>query len=130
MKQHSLFQHYKLISHNIQIFTHVECLESFISEAELVISMCGYNTFTELIGKRKKIIVIPRWHSGSEQLIRAKALAKYYDGIWILQKRDFTIKKLDALINHVICSPPPKVKFKMKGNEGLISFFKKELGCE
>ena len=49
---------------------------SYINTADLVISMCGYNTITEVLQKRKKAIVVPRVKPGREQLMRAKSMAR------------------------------------------------------
>ncbi len=42
---------------------------SYINSADLVVSMCGYNTITEVLQKGKKVIVVPRIKPGREQLI-------------------------------------------------------------
>ncbi|MGB3405724.1 MAG: glycosyltransferase [Microcoleaceae cyanobacterium] len=55
-------------------FTHD--LMSYISAADAVISMCGYNTITEVLQAGKPAIVVPRVKPGKEQFIRAKRLAK------------------------------------------------------
>ena len=49
---------------------------SYINTANLVVSMCGYNTITEVLQKGKKAIVVPRIKPGREQLIRAQSMAK------------------------------------------------------
>ena len=49
---------------------------SYINTADLVVSMCGYNTITEVLQKGKKAIVVPRIKPGREQLIRAQNMAK------------------------------------------------------
>jgi predicted glycosyltransferase len=51
-------------------------LMSYVNTADAVISMCGYNTITEVLQKGKKAIVVPRTQPGTEQLIRAQSLAK------------------------------------------------------
>ncbi len=48
---------------------------SYVNTADLVVSMCGYNTITEVLQKGKKAIVVPRIKPGREQLIRAQSLA-------------------------------------------------------
>lgn len=49
---------------------------SYVNTADLVVSMCGYNTVTEVLQKGKKAIVVPRIKPGREQLIRAQSMAK------------------------------------------------------
>ncbi|MEZ5425067.1 MAG: glycosyltransferase [Pyrinomonadaceae bacterium] len=46
------------------------------AEADLVISMAGYNTVCELLSHRKRAILIPRSEPVREQLIRARLLSK------------------------------------------------------
>ncbi len=48
---------------------------SYVNTANLVVSMCGYNTITEVLQKGKKAIVVPRIKPGREQLIRAQSMA-------------------------------------------------------
>ena len=48
---------------------------SYVNTADLVVSMCGYNTITEVLQKGKKAIVVPRIKPGREQLIRAQSMA-------------------------------------------------------
>jgi predicted glycosyltransferase len=50
-------------------------LMSYVNTADAVICMCGYNTITEVLQKGKKAIVVPRTQPGTEQLIRAQAMA-------------------------------------------------------
>ena len=49
---------------------------SYINTADLVVSMCGYNTITEVLQKGKKAIVVPRIKPSREQLIRAQSMVK------------------------------------------------------
>lgn len=49
---------------------------SYINTADLVASMCGYNTITEVLQQDKKTIVVPRIKPGREQLIRAQSMVK------------------------------------------------------
>ena len=49
---------------------------SYVHTADLVVSMCGYNTITEVLQTGKKAIVVPRIKPGREQLVRAQSLTK------------------------------------------------------
>lgn len=49
---------------------------SYINSADMVVSMCGYNTITEVLQNNKKAIVVPRIKPGKEQLIRAQRFAQ------------------------------------------------------
>ena len=64
----------KLLGVTIKEFTND--MMSYVNTADLVVSMCGYNTITEILQKSKKAIVVPRIKPGREQLIRAQSMAK------------------------------------------------------
>ncbi len=75
-------------SKNVQLRTFVPDLRPYLKAAELVVSMCGYNTASEILVQQPKAIVIPRtWKYGEhkkrkstteeqEQILRAQALEK------------------------------------------------------
>jgi len=48
---------------------------SYLQAANVVVSMGGYNTVTEILALKKRAVVIPRNVPVAEQLIRARALA-------------------------------------------------------
>jgi predicted glycosyltransferase len=70
----------------IRILTFLPDLRDLFAEAEVVVSMCGYNTATELVDARARAVLVPRtWRFGEyrrgteagsegEQLLRARAL--------------------------------------------------------
>lgn len=60
----------------VKVLEFTNDMMSYINTADIVISMCGYNTITEVLQKRKKAIVVPRVKPGKEQLIRAQSLQK------------------------------------------------------
>lgn len=51
-------------------------LMNYLEAADLVVSMAGYNTITEILSLKKKAVVIPRYKPSQEQLIRACRLMK------------------------------------------------------
>ena len=73
-QQHQIYQQAKLPGVTIKEFTND--MMSYVHTANLVVSMCGYNTITEVLQTDKKAIVIPRIKPGREQLVRAQSLAK------------------------------------------------------
>lgn len=48
----------------------------YMDQADLIISMCGYNTSCEILSLKKRAIVIPRVSPVKEQWIRAERLAR------------------------------------------------------
>jgi predicted glycosyltransferase len=51
-------------------------LMNYLQAADLVVSMAGYNTITEILSLNKKAVVVPRCKPSKEQLIRAYCLMK------------------------------------------------------
>jgi predicted glycosyltransferase len=49
----------------------------YLAAADLVVSMAGYNTISEILTLDKKAIVIPRTHPRREQLIRSRRLQEF-----------------------------------------------------
>ena len=56
----------------VQIVPFVRNIEKKMAQADLVVSMGGYNTMCEILSLRKPALVIPRDTPRQEQLIRAK----------------------------------------------------------
>jgi predicted glycosyltransferase len=114
-------QHVKSADSHVEVVTYVSDLTSSIAEADLVISMCGYNTMFELIEAQKKIIAVPRGHSGYEQTLRARLLSGIYDGLWVIPQNEFSPKKLAIAIADALEAPPPQVRIPMNGASNLIA---------
>jgi predicted glycosyltransferase len=49
----------------------------YLDAADLVVSMAGYNTISEILTLDKKAIVIPRTYPRREQLIRSRRLQEF-----------------------------------------------------
>jgi predicted glycosyltransferase len=60
---------------DVHIREFTDDLMSCMDAADLVVSMGGYNTVTEILSLSKKAIVVPRVKPAKEQLIRAERLA-------------------------------------------------------
>ncbi len=113
---------------DVEVVTYVSDLTSRIMEADLVISMCGYNTLFELIQAQKKIIAVPRGHSGYEQSLRARLLSRIYDGLWVIPQDEFSSKRLAIAIADALGAPPPQVRIPMNGAANLITHLVSVLG--
>jgi predicted glycosyltransferase len=97
-------------------------LPSYLTAAELVVSMAGYNTLAEILAQRCRAIVIPRtWYSGGhsnrerarvdlEQLVRAKALAQL-GLVDLLEPMELSPERLAERITAAIAGPQVKPKF-------------------
>ena len=51
-------------------------LSNYLQEANVVVSMGGYNTLTEIVTAGKRAVVIPRIHPSKEQLLRAQRFSQ------------------------------------------------------
>ena len=60
----------------VKIATFMKSLERKLAEADLVVSMGGYNTVCEILSLRKPSLLIPRDTPRREQLIRAEVMSR------------------------------------------------------
>lgn len=89
-------------------------MESFLSDpmpllrsADLVVSMAGYNTTTELLGLRQRMLLVPRSMPRQEQLIRASLLAKH--GLaHVLPIETLTPEQLMDGVHQALAQPRPQ----------------------
>jgi predicted glycosyltransferase len=85
-------------------------LAKLYAEADIVVSMAGYNTVCELLSSSRRAILVPRAEPVQEQLIRARLLAR--QGLFeIVEPQDLTpdtlIKKVLAALKPAAVSRPP-----------------------
>jgi predicted glycosyltransferase len=118
---------YPRIARDAEVIGYMDDLNPLLVDADLVITMCGYNTLTEALAHRKKVIAVPRSHSGREQLIRAEAVARVYDGIWVLSEDMLTTDTIDCVLRAALAAPPPRVQIEMSGNARLVELLKEEV---
>ena len=59
---------------HVQVLEFTPHLTDYMREADLVVSMAGYNTIVEILSMNKRAVVIPRVKPVQEQLIRAMRL--------------------------------------------------------
>jgi predicted glycosyltransferase len=59
---------------SLRVVEFVPELSGHLTEADLVISMGGYNTVVEILGAARKALIIPRIQPRKEQLLRARRL--------------------------------------------------------
>jgi predicted glycosyltransferase len=73
-------------------------LMNYLSAADLIVSMSGYNTITEILSLKKKVIAVPRCYPSLEQSIRVAQLEKL-NLLTGLNFSDLSPKKLAQLIS-------------------------------
>jgi predicted glycosyltransferase len=60
---------------NVKVREFTDDLMAYLDAADKVVCMGGYNTLSEALQLRKKVVVVPRTKPGREQLIRAERFA-------------------------------------------------------
>jgi predicted glycosyltransferase len=99
----------------VRLLGHLVDLGPELCRADVVISMCGYNSLFELVEARKKVIAVPRTHSGCEQLIRARLLREIYDGLWVVPQDEVCPERLAIVLSEALAAPRPKKRVPMNG---------------
>jgi predicted glycosyltransferase len=103
-----------------KVIGHLPDLAPEIDKADVIISMCGYNSIFEIIQARKKVIVVPRSHSGCEQLIRANILRAVYDGLWIIPQNEVSPERLARGLADALSAPSPRKLLHMNGAANIL----------
>jgi predicted glycosyltransferase len=89
---------------NAQTFLFYRRMEKLMAAADLVVSMGGYNTLSEVVSQGTLSLVIPRETPRTEQLIRAKAFKKQ-GLIDYIPWNDFSAPLLRTKIEHLLANP-------------------------
>jgi predicted glycosyltransferase len=85
------------------------------AEADVVVSMAGYNTVCELLSMRRRAVLVPRAEPVREQLMRARLFAGlgYFD---VVEPQDLTPQTLIAKVLDASAKPPlPEAPVDMDG---------------
>lgn len=104
---------------DVKVLRHIVDLSAEICLADVVVSMCGYNSLFELVEAGKKVIAVPRSHSGCEQIIRAGLIRGIYDGIWIVPQDEICASRLAEALDVALAAPSPKKNVPMNGAANL-----------
>ncbi len=75
-----------------------------LEEADLVISMGGYNTVVEILGAARRALLIPRIHPRREQLLRARRLFEM-GLVSYISPEELTPERLYQMIMSALTSP-------------------------
>ena len=86
---------------NIITLDFTDCLLNYIQAANLVVSMAGYNTITEILSLGKKAVVVPRYKPSQEQFIRASRMARLGLLTMILPHKLTRINLSQAINSHL-----------------------------
>jgi predicted glycosyltransferase len=96
----------------------VDGLDSFYREADLIITMAGYNSLVEAIHLKKRLLVVPRPGPSAEQRLRAKIFAE----LGLLRTvPDSSLAEMGELILAALDAPPPTLTLPdMTGTENVV----------
>jgi len=105
-------------------------LRPYLKAADVIVTMCGYNTSAEILAYKPQAIVVPRtWRYGEhanrnstrqelEQIMRARALGRF--GFFhLLEPENLNAQKLSEKISEILKSPKKKLlkKINVRGVE-------------
>ncbi len=91
---------------NAQTFLFYRRMEKLMAAADLVVSMGGYNTLSEVVSQGTLSLVIPRETPRTEQLIRARAFKKQ-GLIDYIPWNDFSAPLMRRKIDQILANPDP-----------------------
>lgn len=89
-------------------------LTSYLAAADLVISMAGYNTVSEILRHGRRALLVPRNQVREEQRIRAGRLTEL-GLVHSLPPEQLTADSLHAAILEALDAPPPFVPLNLNG---------------
>jgi predicted glycosyltransferase len=89
----------------------------YLDAADLVVSMAGYNTISEILTLDKRAIVIPRTHPRKEQLIRSRRLGEF-GLLRMIPPDELTRDRLAAEVRDILSAAehvPPSCRLEFTG---------------
>ena len=93
-------------------------IESLIENCQAMVTMCGYNTFCEILSFDKPAVVIPRYQPRMEQLIRARR-ATEKGLVTMLEPQDFNVQGLLPLLKQLDHQHPPSANLEAGMLDGM-----------
>jgi len=88
----------------VQVRTSVSDSMSHINAADLVVSMAGYNTVSEILRFRKRAILVPRPGPSAEQRMRARILSER-GLVTVIDPQELSAPRLAADIVETLIHP-------------------------
>lgn len=104
---------------NVRLVEYVKDLPSYLLAADLVVSMCGYNTAAEIVSRGVRAVVVPRtWRYGEhanrartstewEQLLRAQAFHEL-GLVRLLEPENANARSLATVMRESLSTPKPE----------------------
>lgn len=82
---------------DVRLLSHTTELIDYIREADLVVSMCGYNTTAEVLAARQASILVPRAGPRAEQRLRASRIEEM--GLaWVVHPEEEPVARLTQFL--------------------------------
>lgn len=78
-----------------------------IAQSTAVVSMCGYNTFCEILEADKPVLFVPREEPRLEQLVRAERAAEFGAAKVVRSSQASDVESFARQINALVSAPPP-----------------------
>ncbi len=91
---------------DVAILPYTTDLPVLLAEADLVVSMGGYNTSVEILAARKPAIIVPRAAPRAEQRMRASLLARL-GLVWAAEPGEDLAERLAALLPEALAGRRP-----------------------
>jgi len=88
------------------------CMRKRIAQADLIVSMGGYNTLCEIALQRKPVLVVPRIRPRLEQAIRAQRWSQL-GGVFLLHPSDLTPTTLSRRVIGLLDGGPKAVPMRL-----------------
>ncbi len=96
----------RAVERGVQVRTSVGDSLSHLNAAELVVSMAGYNTVSEILRFRKRAILVPRIGPSAEQRMRAGIFSQR-GLVTMIDPRELSPSRLAAAIVDTLAKPAP-----------------------
>jgi predicted glycosyltransferase len=114
---------------------HTTCVDfcddvlAYMDAADLVVSMAGYNTISEILSLRKRAIAVPRVHPRTEQLIRSERLQDL-GLLRMIHPAELSPRRLAAEVSESLRAPEPRESpLEFRGVERLAEEIRSMMGA-
>lgn len=99
---------------DISFFDFESDLSSRLADADVVVSMAGYNTVCELLSFQKRAVLVPRSKPVMEQLVRARIFAKL-GRFELVEPTELNPDRLIAKVLSLLQAPPAATDVDLEG---------------
>ncbi len=94
---------------DVLVLPFIPNLIDLINHAEMIVCRAGYNTINEVLFTNTRALVIPEYHAGGEQELRARRIPQ--DNIAVAAEEEIIDRRPDEKIIELINRPVTQLKF-------------------